>query len=355
MNHFPLPDLNQMTGVNDAEVPVTNETIDVSSHALAAAAADVWEMTPLQGKDGFGRAQGDIWFAEEWSLMDVHLPPVLFMMDERHAQAYGSLVAIERWIYGEEQGGGADGETYRASAGELNFLDQECHFQSAASQRRLQTIALPRALLGLCEETPVVLPSIEQTSAIGQLVFAEWDDLYADLNRGDARLSRGNMDRTVACLKIALGVNPQREDVRAHAREALFRHICRFIEANLENPDLSTGLILNQFGVSRATLYRMFEPLDGVRNYVTYRRATAALYFISQNQDRRGVVLEACERWGFSSPANFNRTIQRLFGNSPKALLNGERILKHGARLLSHYFRLTYNGEIEAGPDFAMG
>ena len=29
----------------------------------------------------------------------------------------------------------------------------------------------------------------------------------------------------------------------------------------------------------------------------------------------------ACERWSFSSPANFNRTIQRLFGNSPKALL----------------------------------
>jgi len=342
-----------MTGMVDAQMPVANETIDVSSHALAAAAADVWEMTPLQSKDGFGRAQGDIWFVDEWSLMDVHLPAVLFTMDERHSQADGSQVAIERWVYGEEQGVCADGETYRARAGELNFLDQDCHFQSAASQRRLQTIALPRSLLGLCEEAPIIVPSIEQDSAIGQIVFAEWDDIYADLKRGE-RLSRRKMDRTVACLKIGLGVNPQREDVRAHAREALFRHICRFIEANLENSNLSTGLIFSQFGVSRATLYRMFEPLDGVRSYVTYRRATAALYFISQYENRRGVVQAACERWGFSSPANFNRTVQRLFGNSPKALLDGDRILKHGARLLSHYFRLTYNGEIEAGPDFAV-
>ncbi len=155
-------------------------------------------------------------------------------------------------------------------------------------------------------------------------------------------------------MKIALGVNPQREDVRAHAREALFRHICRFIETHLEHPDLSAKMILNQFGVSRATLYRMFEPLDGVRNYVTYRRAMCALYFISQNQGQRGVVQEACERWGFSSPANFNRTIQRLFGNSPKALLSGERIFKHGARLLSYYFQLTFNGEIEVGPDLSV-
>lgn len=354
MTHIPLPDLDHMVGRRDATVPVANETIDVSSHALAAAAADVWEITPLQGKDGFGRATGDLWFADGWTFMDTVLPPVLFTMDARHSQAYGSQVAIERWVYGEEQGIGADGESYRSVAGELNFLDQECHFQSVASQRRIQTIALPRTLLGLCEEAPVVEPSITQGSAIGQLVFAEWDDLYADLQSEDRFLTRSNMHRMVACLKIALGVNPQREDVRAPAREALFRHICRFIEANLENRDLSTEMILNQFGVSRATLYRMFQPLDGVRNYVTYRRATAALYFISQNRDKRGVVQEACERWGFSSSANFNRTIQRLFGNSPKALLDGERILKHGARWLAHYFRQTYNGEIADGPGFAV-
>lgn len=55
--------------------------------------------------------------------------------------------------------------------------------------------------------------------------------------------------------------------------------------------------------------------------FQTERRAASALFFISKSEGRRGFVQAACERWGFSSPANFNRTIQRLFGNSPKALL----------------------------------
>ncbi len=129
------------------------------------------------------------------------------------------------------------------------------------------------------------------------------------------------LDRLAACLKIALGAHPQREDVRAHARQALFRQVCLFIERNLERVELSTNMLLSQFGLSRATLYRMFEPLGGVRNYLMYRRAMAALIDLSEVNAERGSVLRVCERWNFSSPANFNRSIQRLFGNSPRALL----------------------------------
>ena len=136
--------------------------------------------------------------------------------------------------------------------------------------------------------------------------------------------------------------------MRKHARDAIFRQICRYIEQNLEDPNLSTRLLLDQFGVSRATLYRMFEPLGGVRNYVTERRAAAALFFISNNDGGRGFVQAACERFGFSSPANFNRTIQRLFGNSPKALLRGPNDVGRASQSLSDfvhdYLGVAYNG-----------
>ncbi len=205
MTHIPLPDLDQMTGVVDAKVSVANETIDVSSHALAAAAADVWEMTPLQTKDGFGRAQGDIWLAADWSFKEFELSPVLFKMDERHSRDHGSQVAIERWMYGEERGVCSNGETYTTGPGELNFLDQHQQYQSFASQRRMQSISLPRALLELPDDQPVDLPCIEQSSAIGQLVFAEWDDLYADLQRGNGGLSRAKMERNGRLLENRIG------------------------------------------------------------------------------------------------------------------------------------------------------
>ena len=124
-----------------------------------------------------------------------------------------------------------------------------------------------------------------------------------------------------ACLKIALGVPAQREDVRTHARAALLRQICSFIDNNLERADLSAATLLNNFGVSRPTLYRMFEPLGWVRNYLTYRRVVSALFELADATNERGLVRRVCDRWNFSSPSNFNRTVQSLFGNSPGALL----------------------------------
>lgn len=336
------------------KLPVYKEHIDLTAHQFAEAVEEAWYYTPLQTKHGFGRVNGDLWVVGDWLFSDVEMPPALFQTERCHILDFSTHINLERLIFGTERGRTQDDRTILTTPDDISFSDEPVPFESIVSERRVHNVTAPRVLLDLSEDEPTALADIKATTAIGQLVFAEWDAVYAALHRGDCALSHHQLDRLAACLKIATGAHPQREDVRAHAREALFRHICRFIEANLENSKLSTGLILSEFGLSRATLYRMFEPLDGVRNYVTYRRAMSALFFISQNQGRRGVVLEACERWGFSSPANFNRTIQRLFGNSPKALLKGERILKHSAHLLSHYFRLTYNGESEAGPNFAV-
>lgn len=357
MTHIPLPDLDQMTGTSDTAVAVIREDLDVTAHVLAEATSDVWHMTPLRTKDGYGRAQGPLWVVDEWCFSDVFMPPALFRLEASHIEAGGSHLLIERWLSGEERGVFKNGDVISNRPGRLDFFHQTRQFESIASGRRVQNLTLPLELLGLPRDEPVRLPSIPETSAIGQLVFAEWDDLYADLRFGAGQLSNAKMARTVACLKIAIGVHPQREDVRVHARDALFRQICRFIEQNLEDPDLSTDMILHKHGVSRATLYRMFEPLGGVRNYVTHRRAASALFFISNSHGRRGFVQAACERWGFSSPANFNRTIQRLFGNSPKALF----LDRQGARrepmsltdFIHGYLDVAYNGVTGGMPEIA--
>ena len=122
-------------------------------------------------------------------------------------------------------------------------------------------ISLPRAQIDLQTDTSATLPSITESSAIGHILVSEWDDLFTTLKTGRGMLPNIKRERFVACLKIALGADPQREDVRVHARQALFRQICLFIERNLQRLDLCTSFILDQFGVSRATLYRMFEPL----------------------------------------------------------------------------------------------
>ncbi|MEL6723878.1 MAG: AraC family transcriptional regulator [Pseudomonadota bacterium] len=318
---FDLPDPAQWTGSEAVMLPIYKEHVDVTAHEFAAGTAVAWHLTPLQTKDGFGRARGVFCMVGDWLMSESCQPPALIEMGTRHLVEGATHVDLERYVSGEERGREGEDKTLLNRPGTLQFCDQQQTLKSIASTRCVQDITLPRALLDLPEDEPVMVPSVTPASAFGQLVFAEWDALYDHLKSGALAFTQSQLDRFAACVKIAMGLNPQREDVRAHARDALFRQICRYIETKLEDPHLSTSTLLDQFGVSRATLYRMFEPLGGVRNYLTDRRAGAALFFLSKSNGRRGFVQAACERWGFSSPANFNRTIQRLFGNSPKALL----------------------------------
>lgn len=144
-----------------------------------------------------------------------------------------------------------------------------------------------------------------------------------------------------ACVKIALGVHPQREDVRAHARAALNELIYRHIEDNLGDPDLTPGSLLEAFGVSRSSLFRMFEPRGGVRNYIMERRAIRAVLDISTSPPERGVLREISEKWGFSTQPNFNRTIQRLFGASPGRLFGEDSY--QGATFRRHSDAFTWS------------
>ena len=318
--HFDLPDPAQMVGQEPVMLPVYTEHVDVTAHEFAEGMAVAWDMTPLQTKDGFGRVRGAFSMVGDWLISESYQPPALLRMDACHLVQAATHIDLERFISGEERGREGAEKTLLNKPGSIQFSDQQQTLESIASTRCVQDITLPRALLDLPEDEPVTAPTLKATSAIGQLVFAEWDAIFDQFKNGAQAISQDQLDRFAACVKIAMGLNPQREDVRAHARNAIFRKICFYIEKNLEDPYLSTSAILDQFGVSRATLYRMFEPLGGVRNYLTERRAAAALFFLSESDGRRGFVQAACERWGFSSPANFNRTIQRLFGNSPKAL-----------------------------------
>ena len=357
MTHIPLLDLDQMITGSGETLSTFYETVDLSAHVIAEAMSDVWHMTPLQGKDGFGRAQGDLWMVDDWSFSELNLPPALFHLDTHHVQDIGSHILIERWVSGQERGIREDGHCFQTQPGTIEFFYQEVAVKTFCSQRCIQDISLPRELLGFPADEPFEVPEITRASTIGQLVFDEWDDVFADLKSGSGQVASMKLKRLVACLKIAIGVHPQREDVRLYARHAVFRQICRFIEQNLEDPDLCADTLLDAFGVSRATLYRMFEPLGGVQAYLTHRRAASALYYISLNEGRRGFVKAACERWGFSSPTNFNRTVQRLFGNSPKALLLDRNNPDPASGSLSHfvqnYLDASFDGFTASMPAFA--
>ena len=232
----------------------------------------------------------------------------------------------------------------RVYPNQLEFVGHADTGEAVVKRSHIQEFYMPKHRLTDVALDQVPDAPLSPNSVFGKILLSEWDALFEDLNE-TSTLTKSTLDRFIACIKIALGTPAQREDVRAHAREALQREICRYIERNLGHPDLTAPSILRDFGVSRAGLYRMFEPQGGVRHYITQRRAIRAVLERSQDAQTRGAVQAAADRWGFSTGPNFNRVIKRMFGAAPGALFQAAPRTRQAPRgdqdLLSNFVAAT--------------
>ena len=104
---------------------------------------------------------------------------------------------------------------------------------------------------------------------------------------------------------------------RAQIEGVVADRIKRYIEANLGSRDLSPAALCSRFRISRAQLYRIFEPLGGVASYIQARRLDRALAVLRDPAHRGSRVFEIAFDAGFSSIAHFSAAFRRQFGFSP--------------------------------------
>ena len=202
----------------------------------------------------------------------------------------------------------------------IAVIDQSLSYEALHDASLTQSIYLSRTMLNLESDRPFAPIVLAPDHPMTQVLHGEFDRLFTPLLAGTESLPKGSVDRFSACLKTAIHRGRQDQDVRAQARDALRDLISEHIEKHLDSPNLNVASLMNTFGVSRASLFRMFETEGGVRRYITSRRMFRAVHMISTNPLRRGQITQAAERWGFRSGVDFNRKVQRIFGTSPGAL-----------------------------------
>jgi AraC-like DNA-binding protein len=91
----------------------------------------------------------------------------------------------------------------------------------------------------------------------------------------------------------------------------------RLIDANLHRPDWGVDDLRLALGVSRATLYRMFQHLGGVVAYIRTRRLLRAHRLLAASSGF-GRVSDVARRCGFSSDGTFSRAFRDAYGYSPR-------------------------------------
>jgi AraC-like DNA-binding protein len=101
-----------------------------------------------------------------------------------------------------------------------------------------------------------------------------------------------------------------------------FVTVCRFVEANLGARDLGVDKLARTFGLSRASLYRLFEPVGGVASYIRTRRLARARQELTAPglEDRR--IGPIAYRAGFQSIPAFNRAFRAAYGQTPRSTRN---------------------------------
>jgi AraC-like DNA-binding protein len=98
---------------------------------------------------------------------------------------------------------------------------------------------------------------------------------------------------------------------------ASFVTIRRFIDRNLTSPDLGTKKVAVSFGLSRASLYRLFEPVGGLAGYIRKRRLERAYQEITAPDLANRRIGPIAYRLGFKNISAFSRAFRSAYGVSP--------------------------------------
>ncbi|TAJ68545.1 MAG: AraC family transcriptional regulator [Phenylobacterium sp.] len=238
--------------------------------------------------------------------------------------ARGALDHISLLIYTE--GGCAldiEGRSTEVQAGDVCFLDLSRPVTLRAPDYASLTLILPRATLQPYVDDLDTLHGriLRKSRPLNAMLVSHLEKLFAEapaLNAADGAVAAKG---TAALIAAFAGASDDGRDVIARSNSAAtlltFR---RHIENHLGDLDLGPGSLYRRFGVSRATLFRAFEPMGGVGRYILQRRLERARRLITDPagaHHRVGAIALQC---GFGNASVFSRAFQRAFGVSPTEL-----------------------------------
>lgn len=248
----------------------------------------------------------DVFAIGPLGLVSGHCGAHLVRRTQDQVSATPGLILVTYYRGGRATGMMEDGP-FGAQMGDLVLRDLDYGFEALRYPSTVQSILIPRRLLGIEHGQALRLRILPGDDLIHRAVVAVVQDVFSVLKMQATAFPDDLMQRLLATVRKALlhpGASLSR---RQSARQSQLRAIEQCIERNLGRLDLSAETLLPEFGLSRATLYRLFEAKGGVRSYIVDRRLFRALMDISDSSARRGKIQLAAKSWGFSSPSNFNR------------------------------------------------
>ena len=319
---FMIPTLDLMPD----EIPVFAQVQRGALDLWVDACASIFEVSPVARDAVSEEYQVSAWFVEPLTFSRSGYQSMVNRHSRWHVEEAGQQLFVHRYNHGgatlEVAGNSIDCEP-----GGITILDYARPFQSIHAASECDGVFIPHSAIGFDPMHCVDMRYFEAGSLIAELIGRELDQMIEALEAGAPFILQKDVDRLLGCVECAMSAKAASKSAWAQANLSLREMIKTFIERNLMARELSVDLILSNFALSRARLYRLFEAESGVRNYITRRRLQKAVFMIADNPLKRGQIRAVSERCGFSSEVAFNRAVKRIYGTSPGTLF--EMPLRH--------------------------
>jgi AraC-like DNA-binding protein len=188
---------------------------------------------------------------------------------------------------------------------------------------RVLTWLVPRVLLAPQLSSPEAVHGLRFAGStrygrmLGDLLWSVWTNAPLCDEREGAAAAYS----LLLLLAGGLGQSDSANEAVSRAtRGAKLEAIKHYIDAQLGRGDIRVNDVAQRFGLSRASLYRLFEPDGGFTSHVRSRRMHYAARLLVSSTHRHLRVLDIALESRFEGEASFVRAFRREFGLSPAAL-----------------------------------
>jgi AraC-like DNA-binding protein len=138
-----------------------------------------------------------------------------------------------------------------------------------------------------------------------------------------------------------------------------------FIDRNLASHDLSPALVEANLPLSRSSLYRLFEPLGGVRSAILHRRLDRSMKALLTGSAPKPPLRAIARNHGFQTEEQFSRAFRARFGITPYQFCDMVRRRDHaglaaqaeraGFSNLHAWIEHITNGIVDGAPEQTPG
>lgn len=301
-------------------------------HAAAGSERDFelwhWAVSPLFDLDALSRRDRGDFAMKSRGFYYSDMPISTFASSGSRFERSNRVIAragLENIIVQVYAEGGyrftAGGEERVAETGDIVAFDltRPCTVRTSDAFRQM-SIIVPRQLLVPLASNVDNMHGIvlRKETPLNSLLVAHMHALMAEGERVDIVAGAAMVRATAALVAACFGSSTEtREHAAATLSSALLRRIRHGIDQNLADPTLGPDMLTRRFNLSRASLYRLFEPLGGVRAYIQMRRLMRIHQAISDPALFHQPIGTLAARWGFPDKTVFSRAYKTLYGVTP--------------------------------------